>query len=176
MSGDQSGSASAQLVAAPSTQDFADATPTVSRVTAAPASPEALLFGVVLAGASAVMAVAAFGFAPGAVLQTLFPAAIFLAVWISATWLLTRETGRVLVVLRRGFFLGGLQWAQLSLAWSSSEQVVLGQAGKGVLGRTLQESLGVGLASFLVWFCVAGFVSCWYLTRSPYRELVSDRP
>jgi hypothetical protein len=45
-----------------------------------------------------------------------------------------------------------------------------------VLGRTLQVSLGAGLASFLIWFCVAGCVSCWYLTRSPYRELESGRP
>jgi len=170
----RSGAGGAQLVAPPPAATHTSAPteePTVSRVSAAPASPEAMLFGVVLGGLSAVLAVAAFGYAPGQALNALVPAAIFLVVWAVASWFLTRDTGRVLVVLRRGFLLGAIQWAQLSMTWVGTPT-----PGQGVLLGTLNSILTSGVASFLIWSSVVGFIGCWFLTRSPYRELVSDRP
>ena len=139
----------------------------VSRVVGAPASPEALLVGVVLGAAAGVLAALVAGYAPGDILTALQPAGVFLAAWLVASWLLCHDTGRVLVVLRRGFFLGALQWG--SLAFRAA------QAGEQEAGGAL-VAVGGWVAQTMIWVCVAGFVVTWALTRSPYRELASDRP
>jgi hypothetical protein len=149
--------------------------PRVLRVSSAPSSPEALLFGVSLGALSAMLLVWAIGYGPGDVLRGLSPAALFIGAWIAASWILTRDTGRILVVLRRGFFLGALQWAVLALEWAG------GSAGSAATPTSAASgswptSMLRDASSVFVWVCVAGFVICWLCTRSAYQELEADQP
>ena len=156
---------------------YRDANSHVSLVASGPASPEALLVGVVLGALSAMLVVFAFGYSPGDVLRSWSPGMLFAGAWISSIWLLTKDTGRVLVVMRRGFILGALQWAVLTLEWS-------GSTANGVADSAITPAAGVlwpsilmqNASSTLVCVCVIGFVSCWLFTRSPYRELGTNRP
>ncbi len=141
--------------------------PHVSQVSTAPASPEALLAGVFLGAVAAVLAVLALGFGVGDVLREWSAAGCFLLVWAVASWGLSHDTGRVLVVVRRGFLLGTVQWAALAVRWSGGEVSD---------GRPLAALISGGTPAVLTWLCLAGFVLCWLASRSPYRELESDRP
>jgi len=141
--------------------------PHVSQVSTAPASPEALLAGVFLGALSAVLAVLALGYGIGDVLRQWTAAGCFLLVWAVASWLLTHDTGRVLVVVRRGFLLGVIEWAALAVRWSGGEVAD---------GRPLAALLSGGTPSVLTWLCLVGFVFTWLASRSPYSELESDRP
>ena len=103
---------------------------------------------------------------------------LFVGVWISSIWLLTKDTGRVLVVMRRGFILGALQWAVLTLEWSGSTANVVADSAiaPAADGALWPSMLMQNASSILVCVCVIGFVSCWLFTRSPYRELGTNRP
>jgi len=156
---------------------YRDVNSQVSLVASGPASPEALLVGVVLGALSAMLVVFAFGYSPGDVLRGLSPGMLFAGVWISSIWLLTKDTGRVLVVMRRGFILGALQWAVLTLEWSgSTANAVVDGAIAPAAGVSWPSMLMQNASSILVCVCVIGFVSCWLFTRSPYRELGTNRP
>ncbi len=133
--------------------------PYVTRVSTAPASPESLLLGVALGALASFLALLSLDLGPGDILRGFVPAASFIGLWTVAAWFLTRETGRVLVVLRRGFFLGALQWALLTVLTPKAA----GDLIEGVLPWVL---LGI---------CVVGSATCWAFSRSPYAELGSDR-
>jgi hypothetical protein len=139
-----------------------------------PASPEALLFAVVLGALSAYLLVLACRFQSGEVFTSLPTAALFVGGWITATWFLVHDTGRVLVVLRQGFGLGALQWAILAVQ-RAGEDPAFALSHPVVVVDAIDGALAGGFATVMVWTCLAGFAFCWIWTRSPYRELGSDR-
>jgi len=139
--------------------------PAVSRVIVAPASPEALLFSLFLAAFASLLALLVGGFAPADVLQLDVPAvALVLVTLLLSLWFLHRDTGRVLVVLRRGFLLGSLEWALL--LWRTRQSPEAG-------GLLAVFSSDVTLT--LCVSCLLGWLLCVGLTRSPYGELGNDR-
>lgn len=148
----------------------------VSLVASAPSSPEAILIGVALGALSALLVMLACGYGPGDVLRGLGPAALFLCTWISSTWLLTHDTGRVLVVLRRGCLMGALLWGVLAIQWSDVAQFETGRGGATPGADPYPTQLMSDVSSILVWVCVAGFALCWLSTRSPHAELETNRP
>jgi hypothetical protein len=134
----------------------------VQAVADATTSLMALLYGGFLGTLSALLVVGVVSrMAP----ETLTPfqrAALGLVAWVASTWWFSANADKLVIVFRRAFALGALEWSTLSVV-GQREPVAMAATGmgRGLGAPAAAEDLLVGgLAMAMIVACLAGWLVC----------------
>jgi hypothetical protein len=145
----------------------------VQAVADATTSLMALLYGSFLGVLSAALVVGvAIRMSP----DTLTPfqrAAVGLVAWVASSWWFSANADKLVIVFRRAFALGAVEWSTLSVV-GHREPVVLASTGvsRGLGGAAPPDDLlAGGLAVAMIVACLAGWLVCrWWTPPTQQTE------